>query len=173
MQVLKTYAIPGAGWIETGTYEGSTSKYLASRYPMVVTIEPSETYFNRAKARLRKVENIKIIFGTSEQCLREALELNSENVNIWLDGHFSEGSTFLGSEVTPILSELSDIANSLKNFDSVVLLIDDVRLFGNESVSRDGYPRFSVLSDWCHHNDFIWLIKRDIFVAKYSRVLIN
>ena len=169
MQVLKTHAIPGAGWIETGTYEGSTSKYLSSRYPMVVTIEPSETYYNRAKSRLIKIKNIKIIFGTSEQCLQEALELNAEKVNIWLDGHFSEGSTFLGSEVTPILSELSDIALSLKDFDSVSLFIDDVRLFGDESFSRDGYPDLSALSDWCQINNFTWQVSRDIFIAKYSK----
>lgn len=173
MQVLKAHSIPEAAWIETGTYEGSTSKYLASRFPMVFTIEPSETYYHRAKKRLGKIKNIKVIFGTSEQFLQETLESTSGCVNIWLDGHFSDGETFLGNAVTPILSELSDIASSLSKFTSVALFIDDVRLFGDESYSKDGYPQFSILSDWCDKNKFTWQISRDIFIAKYSNLPLN
>lgn len=173
MQVLKRNSISNAAWIETGTYEGSTSKYLSSRFPLVITIEPSETYYRRAMTRLGKIENIRVIFGTSEQCFIEALGSTSESVNIWLDGHFSEGETFLGNAVTPILSELSDIASSLQNYNSVALFIDDVRLFGDESYSRDGYPQFSTLSDWCKKNNFTWQISRDIFIAKYSRVSLS
>jgi hypothetical protein len=120
--------------------------------------------------RLGNIKNVKIIFGTSEQCFHEALGSTSDTVNIWLDGHFSEGETFLGNAVTPILSELSDIASSLDRFNSVALFIDDVRLFGADSHSRDGYPQFSVLSNWCKKNNFTWQISRDIFIAKYSRV---
>lgn len=170
MQVLKNHACHGAGWIETGTYEGSTSKYLSKRFPMVVTIEPSETFYTRTKTRLSHIENINFIYGTSEQCLKEALESISDNVNIWLDGHFSEGATFLGNAVTPILSELSDIEDALKEFDSVTLFVDDVRLFGDESYSGDGYPQFSLLTDWCEKNNFSWQVKRDILIAKFSRV---
>ena len=169
MQVLKSHSISSAAWIETGTYEGSTSKYLSSRFPMVITIEPSEIYYQRAMRRLGKRKNIKVIFGTSEQCFQEALGSTSDSVNIWLDGHFSQGETFLGNAITPILSELSDIASSLSKFNSVSLFIDDVRLFGDESYSRDGYPQLSLLSDWCKTNNFTWQISRDIFVAKHSR----
>jgi hypothetical protein len=170
MQVLKSHSISSAAWIETGTYEGSTSKYLSSRFPMVITIEPSEIYYQRAMRRLGKIKNIKVIFGTSEQCFQEALGSTSDSVNIWLDGHFSQGETFLGNAITPILSELSDIASSLSKFNSVSLFIDDVRLFGDESYSRDGYPQLSLLSDWCKTNNFTWQISRDIFIAKHSRV---
>jgi hypothetical protein len=76
MQVLKTHAFPNAPWIETGTYEGSTSKYLSSRFPSVITLEPSETYYRRAVARLSDIKNIKVVFGTSEQFFREALEFS-------------------------------------------------------------------------------------------------
>ena len=170
MRILMSHSISSAAWIETGTYEGSTSKYLSSRFPMVITIEPSETYYRRAITRLDKIKNIKVMFGTSEQCFQQALGATSENVNIWLDGHFSEGETFLGNEITPILNELSDIASSLNKFNAVALFIDDVRLFGDESYSSDGYPEFSSLSDWCKINNFTWEISRDIFIAKYSRV---
>jgi len=170
MQVLKRHSISNAAWIETGTYEGSTSKFLSSRFPMIITIEPSETYYRRAMTRLGKIKNVKVIFGTSEQCFHEALGSTSDTVNIWLDGHFSEGETFLGNAVTPILSELSDIASSLDKFNSVALFIDDVRLFGNDSYSRDGYPQFSILVDWCKKNNFTWQISRDIFIAQHSRV---
>jgi hypothetical protein len=173
MQVLKAHSVPKAAWIETGTYEGSTSKFLASRFPMVTTIEPSTTYYHRAKQRLGKIKNVKVIFGTSEQFFQEALESTSECVNIWLDGHFSEGETFLGNAVTPILSELADIAYLLPKFSSVALFIDDVRLFGDKSYSKDGYPQLSILSNWCDRNHFTWQISRDIFIAKYSNLPLN
>ena len=45
MKTLTSNSIPHAPWIETGTYRGSTTRYLAKRYPKVISIEPSTVFY--------------------------------------------------------------------------------------------------------------------------------
>jgi hypothetical protein len=169
MQVLKKYSLKGAAWIETGTYEGSTTKYLAKRFPKVITIEPAEIYFRKASARLANFKNVQILFGTSQLMFKEALHLTSENLNVWLDGHYSNGETFLSDTVTPILSELLTISDLRDNYASIVVFIDDIRLFGSDDRPNAEYPDFSALTNWCEDNDFTWKVSRDILIAKFLR----
>jgi hypothetical protein len=39
--VLMKNCVPGAPWVETGTYLGTTTKFLSARSPKVHSIEPS------------------------------------------------------------------------------------------------------------------------------------
>ena len=75
--------------------------------------------------------------------------------------------------MTPILSELSDVASLLVKFNSIALFVDDVRLFGAKTYSRDGYPQLSTIIEWCDKNGFTWDIRRDIFIARYLRMPLN
>ena len=169
MQVLKKYSLKGAAWIETGTYEGSTTKYLAKRFPKVITIEPAEIYFRKASARLANFKNVQILFGTSQLMFKEALHLTSENLNVWLDGHFSDGGTFLGNKVSPVEEELAAVKRNLDKFQALVIFIDDVRLFPRSDEEETGYPKFQWVIDWCKQNGFKWQIQNDILIAEMIR----
>lgn len=60
-------------WIETGTYLGETTAFLASRFPKVISIEPSAKLFQNAAARFRGHRGVRLLNGTSEEMFLEAL----------------------------------------------------------------------------------------------------
>ena len=166
MKTLLCYACPAGSWVETGTYMGGTTKYLAHRFPKVISIEPSEHFYEYSKSRLRKYKNVVLVNGTSEDCFEEALALTAPIGNLWLDGHFSEGGTFLGSSISPISEELAVVAKHRDSFKELVIFIDDVRLFPRRENMETGYPTFQTLMDWCRDNEFDWQIQNDIFIAQ-------
>lgn len=167
-KTLISNAIPDANWIETGTYMGSTSKFLAKRYPKVTTIEPSDFFFQFAESRLDKCINVEILFGQSEIHFESALSRETEHVNIWLDGHFSDGGTFQGENVSPIIHELEVIARYKSKFKSIIVFVDDVRLFKRSESHVTEYPPFVFLLEWAQNNGFTWEIQNDIYIAKFT-----
>ena len=167
-KTLVSHSIENAAWIETGTYMGSTTQFLAKRYPKVTTIEPSAYFFRFSESRLKRSRNVATLFGPSEVHFETALNGNQKEVNIWLDGHFSEGGTFLGDSVSPIVHELEIIARHKSKFNSIRVFVDDVRLFQRDGWQATGYPPFVFLLDWALVNGFVWEIQNDIFIAKYS-----
>jgi hypothetical protein len=147
---------------------GSTTQFLARRYPKVTTIEPSEYFYKFSESRLKRNTNVVTLFGSSEEHFENALIGNQKEVNIWLDGHFSEGGTFLGENVSPIVHELEIIGRHKYEFNSIRVFVDDVRLFQRDELEPTGYPPFVFLLDWAQSNGFVWEIQNDIFIAKYS-----
>ena len=53
-RVLLRNGLENAIWVETGTYRGDTTKFLARNSRKVFTIEPSKFYYNLSSKRLRK-----------------------------------------------------------------------------------------------------------------------
>jgi hypothetical protein len=164
-KTLVSHAVPAGNWIETGTYVGSTSKYLSQKFPRITTIEPSEHFYELSNSRLSKVKNIRTIFGSSEEEFEKAIELESCKLNVWLDGHFSDGGTFLGEAVSPVMQELSVISAHKHRFESIVVFVDDVRLFSRSVGMETDYPPITFLIDWANQNGFNWEIQNDIFIA--------
>jgi hypothetical protein len=164
MKTLTSNAIPKVTWIETGTYKGSTTRYLAKRYPKVISIEPSPIFYEYSSSRLKHFSNIELIFGRSEEVFENLLKSTAPEVNIWLDGHYSEGGTYLGDSVTPILNELEVISKNIEAFSRFVIFIDDVRLFQKSPDVSSDYPPLNSLIDWCSMNLTRWDIQNDIFI---------
>lgn len=164
MKTLTFNSIPQATWIETGTYRGSTTRYLAKRYPKVISIEPSPIFYNYSSSRLKNFRNIDLVFGSSEDVFENLLKSAGSEVNFWLDGHYSEGGTHLGNSVTPILSELEMISKNTEAFSRFVIFIDDVRLFQKWPGVETDYPTLNFLIDWCSINSLRWDIQNDIFI---------
>lgn len=167
-KTLVSHSILNGSWIETGTYMGSTTQFLAKRYPKVTTIEPSEYFFKFSVSRLKRNRNVVTLFGSSEDHFEYALIGEQKDVNIWLDGHFSDGGTFLGESVSPIAHELEIIARHKSKFNSIRVFVDDVRLFQRDELQATGYPPFVCLLDWAQNNGFVWEIQNDIFIASYT-----
>ena len=155
--------LPNAVWIETGTYKGGTTEILASFSIKVFSIEPNPVFFQRAKNRLATRKNVEIINAYSEDVIRTLLISVFGNVNFWLDGHYSGGSTYKGATNTPIIAELSAIAENLNRLSNVRIFIDDVDCFFGQSSKSEGYPQLEYLTQWSTSNGFEWGIENNIF----------
>jgi len=157
-------------WIETGTYLGATTKYLSERYPLVHSIEPSVKYFEYAKNRFRNVQNVRLHLGTSESILpgliSKVLESQPNQINFWLDGHWSNADTFLGDQETPVMQELEEISRLIDAGIQVAVFIDDVRCFTGLISEYEAYPRLDSFVSWTSRNNLYWTIEHDIFIAK-------
>jgi len=156
---------PEALWIETGTFEGETTEFLAKYFPMVFTIEPDRELYNLACRRFVNNPKVKIINGFSEQIFPSLLPTVVGTVNFWLDGHYSGGKTSRGPKETPIDDELDCIAKLIENFSKISIMVDDVRCFSKDSSS---YPPLLKLVNWAEERQMHWHIEHDIFVARRS-----
>jgi hypothetical protein len=158
--------INGGVWVETGTYLGSTTAFLAQHASIVFSIEPEPALFERASVVLEKFENVRLINGVSEQVFPSLLPTLRGDVSFWLDGHYSEGITFKGATDTPIVEELNWIAECLPSLGRVSVMIDDIRCFEPSHEAFMDYPNRDFLVDWCRVNRCDWHIEHDIFVAR-------
>ena len=171
--VLKSNTLENCLWIETGTYYGNTTNVLSKIANKIISIEADEKLYNLAKKKFEKIKNIEIVFGKSEDLLKNILTKNytHKNVCFYLDAHLCQDhltnkKTFGNEESgTPIEMELNYIENEKNNFDNINLLIDDIRLF---DTNFQNYPSKNYLVDWCKKNNFKWEILHDIFLAKYK-----
>ena len=159
------HGVEGAKWVETGTYLGETTDFLASRFPFVHSVEPQNDLAARAKEKFEG-RNVCIHHGTSEQVLPKLLSELSGDINFWLDGHYSAGITYRGEQDCPVVDELRAIENNLKNFGDIRILIDDIRYFLSENRREFNYPDVMELISWADKNQFFWRIEHDIFVMK-------
>lgn len=168
--VLKRNHVPGATWVETGTYRGDTTAFLAGLANSVVSLEPDPYLFRRASLRFKDDWRIRLLNDTSENALGEVLQRLNGSVCLWLDGHYSGGSTYRGAVDSPILSELKTIEAQADRLESLVVLIDDFRDFPQGSQDTEAaecsYPTRDWLLDWAQRNNMEWNIEHDIFVAR-------
>jgi hypothetical protein len=160
-KILRNYAIADASWIETGTYLGETTEFLAKHFTSIITIEPSLTHFNYTKKRLQRFPNIDILNATSESIFSQILFKAPDQLNIYLDGHFSGDGTFLGGGKEPIWEELATIEKYLKKFSKLFVAIDDFRFFAD---SESVYPSRFQLIEYCKRNNLSWNLEQDIFM---------
>ena len=170
--VLKRYGDPGCAWIETGTFYGETTAFLAGIGRSVHSIEPQPELAARARQRFADFPSVTIIEARSEDCLDAVLDEVSGSTRLWLDGHYSGGITYKGPQDTPIRDELSIIERHLGRLPDIAVLIDDMRMFDPAWSDAVDYPTRSELVLWADRLDFWWTIEHDIFIAS-ARPLVN
>ena len=163
--VFSKYAIPDATWVETGTFQGQTTRYLAAMSRMVYTIEPADQYYNAAVEAF-KGTHVEPIHGTSETVMPDLMPRLSGDVCFWLDGHFSGGDTFHGLSECPVEDELAAIDAHLERLGKISILIDDIRCFPSRADPQSDYPSVDLLVDWARAHDFEWRIEHDIFIMR-------
>jgi hypothetical protein len=165
MSVLRRYGEHCRTWIETGTYRGDTTVWLSTWAERVISIEPQPELYAAAVARTKTLDNVTILQGTSEDLIADVLADITCPTGFWLDGHYSEGFTFKGPLVTPIVMELESIGRWLSRGHPATVLIDDFRMFPNEEDLPSPYPGRRWLLDWALTLDLSWTVENDIFVA--------
>ena len=160
-RTLLVNSLTNAPWIETGTYLGETTKFLASYFPQVTTIEPSLIHYQYAKKRFNHKKNITLVNSTSEIVLEEIVSQLSGEYNFYFDGHYSGDGTFFGGQKTPIREELAILEKYLSRFSKLFVAIDDFRVFGNKNGT---YPSRNFLVDYCQRNCLEWKVENDLFM---------
>jgi hypothetical protein len=163
--VLSRYGDPQGTWIETGTYLGDTTAYLARQAKDVYSIEPEPALAQAARRRLSSYSNVTVIHETSEVALPKVLALVQGPLSLWLDGHYSGGPTFRGALDTPISQELDSVQEHLKRLERISVLVDDWRCFDPSRPGFDSYPKRQSLVDFAERNELAWTIELDIFAA--------
>ena len=162
--VLDEWAIPDADWIETGTYFGQMTKWLAKRGKSVISLEPQEQICQFATNRLRRHTNIEIRNQDSSVGLEQALQAVGDRFCVFLDGHYSGDITFLGSSISPIEDEISILSKWVTRDVTCRIFIDDFRLFGQTDLGFR-YPSPSLLVNFADSTMDGWTVANDIFVA--------
>ncbi|MCB0794353.1 MAG: hypothetical protein KDB88_06420 [Flavobacteriales bacterium] len=113
-------------FIETGTFEGGTTRWARKHFGTVHTIELSEHYHGLYSAELEKIGGVHAHLGDSRKVLPGIVASLGDTPAIhWLDGHWSGGSTSGAADQCPLMGELACIAHRTQD----VILIDDARLF--------------------------------------------
>ena len=93
-------------YIETGTYLGDGIKTVINNYDFIYSIELSEKWYNYNVEQFKDNNNVKIYLGDSKKVLPKLLENINEPITIYLDAHYSGGTTAFGEEEVPLLYEL-------------------------------------------------------------------
>ena len=160
-RILLRNAFPTAAWVETGIYLGDTTHFLSKYASKLISIEPETNLFAEAKKHLSGVLHVEIINGASKTVFAGLLPKLSADLNFWLDGHYSRGTTWAthkGGSKSPIKRELSQIEQNLNNFERLVVLVDDVRSFQANDFAC-GYPDLDYLINWSRRLGLKWHIE--------------
>jgi hypothetical protein len=113
-------------FVETGTYLGGTTRWAATQFEQVLTIERAEQLYRQHSPGLAAIPNVTTHLGDSRTILPSIVaDLKDCRATFWLDGHYSGGETAGEHDECPLLDELA--ALNTRNTD--IILIDDARLF--------------------------------------------
>lgn len=124
----ETYQIDIA--IETGTLNGDTTKFLATCFNEVHTIEIAENLNNRVKKIFYNRPHVHCHLGSSENILSEILpSLKSKTIVFYLDAHWGK--------YWPLLDEIEAISKTHK--DNCVIIIDDIKVPNRKDLGYDAY----------------------------------
>ncbi|MEA2235596.1 MAG: hypothetical protein QOC81_320 [Thermoanaerobaculia bacterium] len=113
--------------VETGTYLGDMIAAMARSFETLHSIELSEEFYAKARARFARRPHIHLHHGDSASELPGIVAGLSGRALFWLDAHYSGGATARGTIDTPIAQELREIFR--RNAPGHVLLVDDARSF--------------------------------------------
>jgi len=130
IEVLSKYKHNGNVFVETGTYQGTTTQAaLDLGFKKIYTIELADHFYQNAIRKFARSPQVVCVFGDSTTKIKEVLNELNESAVFWLDGHWSLGDTARGDNAVPLYEELDAIANH--HIKTHTILIDDLRLMGN------------------------------------------
>jgi hypothetical protein len=118
-------------FIETGTADGKTIKFLRNYFKKLLSVEIYKQCFDISSNRVGKYKNVKLFFGDSRILLILMTEQIEGRALFWLDGHYSGQGTGKGDTNCPVYEELGIIKN-LERTDHIIL-IDDAREFNGQN----------------------------------------
>jgi hypothetical protein len=136
-------------FIETGTYRGGTTRWAATNFEVVHTIEKAESLFDQYSPELAQIKGVVPHLGDSRDILPQIVEgLKGRKAIYWLDGHWSGEETYGEQDECPLMGELAALSNRPED----IIVIDDARLF----LSAPPLPH--VPSQWPTISDIIYAL---------------
>lgn len=112
-------------FIETGTAKGEASRWGASLFEKVITVEALPNTYEATRAASEGYPNIEFHLGDSGEFLRKLAPTLTEPCLFWLDAH-AGGGRFGDKDVCPLLEELAAINTSAPEH---FIFVDDARAF--------------------------------------------
>jgi hypothetical protein len=119
------------GAIETGTFRGFSTEFLAAVFGRIWTVEGNERAFAFSAKRLSTNADVTIEFGDSRDFLNRLLrrpEMNDKTLFIYLDAHWKDD--------LPLADELAVIATAPIR---CVVMIDDFEVPDDSGYGYDDY----------------------------------
>lgn len=143
--------------IETGTYHGTTTEWLAKHFATVHSIEVNPTYFAQAAERLRGLPNVTLHEGSSAILLERLLATAPPRTLVFLDAHWGPN---------PLRGELACMARAAGA--RPLLMIHDFCVPGHPELGFDAYPDQGISYDWAYVADAVRLVYGDRFRVFYN-----
>jgi predicted O-methyltransferase YrrM len=115
--------------VETGTFRGSTTAWLAGFGLPVVTVELNKRYAAFSRLRFRHADNVRVLEGSSSDVLRllsKDTTFTSKSTFFYLDAHWNVYS--------PLRDEIGII---LERFPRSIIMVDDFQVPGDSSYDFD------------------------------------
>src|SRR5262245_10604776 len=105
---------------------GGTTRWAASHFRTVHTIERDEALYKQYAGELSELPGVVPHLGDCRQVLPHILStLSTKRAMFWLDGHWAGEHTAGKDDQCPIVDELNCLAERRDD----IILIDDARLF--------------------------------------------
>ena len=121
-----------AAIVETGTYRGHTTRFMAEESGLpVFSIESNAKAHRSARDNVSGCDRVRLYLGDSVATLRqelEAREIPDRDVLCYLDAHWGE--------VLPLADEIEIVTTRMTNF---VILIDDFQVPDDPGYGYDDY----------------------------------
>ena len=135
--------------IETGTWHGDTAEWAAGKFEQVITIEVVEEYYQEAKVRLSKYQNVMCMHGDSRKILPEMVKAGTADHLFWLDAHWTGHPNYKAEYGQCAALEEIAIINTSKL--AHVIMVDDYALFSSieliNALLNDGQRRVTIEDD--------------------------
>jgi hypothetical protein len=135
--------------VETGTYEGASTRILRELFGLVYTIESNLTLYEKCHQALASDPNIHVLLGSSPIVLPSILDSLRSCAFFWLDAHWFPEVPEVTVSQCPLLEELFILAQWPLIGDSCVL-IDDARMFSKplaKCYRPSDWPTFAEVVD--------------------------
>ena len=119
-------------FIETGTYRGDTIEYLKHDYDKLISIEITKKWYNYCVDKFKNDKHITLYHGDAIDILPNILKNINEPAIIFLDSHYSGGTTGKTNKNTTdtaLLEELKIL--QFRNYDDIII-IDDTSFLGSK-----------------------------------------
>jgi len=148
-----------AVFIETGTYKGKMVYAVMPHVKEIYSVELDPIHSGNARKRFAGYANIHLFEGQSGDVLPGILEKIQQPCLLWLDAHWSGGSTAKGELETPVMQEIECILSHPLAARHVIL-IDDARCF----TGKNDYPPLKTLREFVldRHPDWVFQVRDDI-----------
>lgn len=147
-------------FVETGTLMGRTAEWASVHFEQVYTMEIAYNLFALAKSVLKSFSNVQLIYGDSQAILKDLVPMLSKPTLFWLDAHWSRdlGYPKFDAAICPVLEEIATLSTAIPDH---VVLVDDLRLFGNEP----GWPNKMDVKDALEKVGKKVTYSADVFIA--------